>query len=178
MFRLEFDHTFEPRLRLHGIKLRRWFTRRGRGRQFDALLQPLDVDVETVESFTGVTPVHVAQRNDVLACEVDQIVAAHAADADCGDVEHVAWRSESTTEHVSRNNGTGGATSGHFSQEGGPRDFFLFAHEHLSWTGLSRVGEGDVRAEGDHAEAGSDALAAPETHTAFEFALSRSGKDD
>ena len=40
------------------------------------------------------------------------------------------------------------------------------------------VGEGDVGAEGDHADAGSDALAAAETRTALEFALKGSGKDN
>jgi len=41
-----------------------------------------------------------------------------------------------------------------------------------------RIGEGDVGAEGDHAEAGSSALAAAETRTVLEFALERSGKDN
>jgi len=41
-----------------------------------------------------------------------------------------------------------------------------------------RIGEGDVGAEGDHAEAGSSALAAAEAGTALEFALERSGKDN
>jgi len=41
-----------------------------------------------------------------------------------------------------------------------------------------RIGEGDVGAEGDHAEAGSSALAAAEARTALKFALERSGKDD
>src|SRR6266852_6719444 len=44
--------------------------------------------------------------------------------------------------------------------------------------GLSRIGEGDVRAEGDHAEAGSDALAAAESRTVLESALKRSGEEN
>src|SRR6202158_4087655 len=40
------------------------------------------------------------------------------------------------------------------------------------------VGEGDVRAEADHSEAGSNALAAAKAHAALEFALERSGEDN
>src|SRR5438094_9528090 len=43
---------------------------------------------------------------------------------------------------------------------------------------LSRIGEGDIRPERDHAEAGRDTLATVETHTALKFALKRSGKGD
>src|ERR1700704_3171451 len=43
---------------------------------------------------------------------------------------------------------------------------------------LSRVGEGDIGAEGDHAEARGDTLAAAETHTIPEFALERNGKSN
>ncbi len=51
-------------------------------------------------------------------------------------------------------------------------------HFRIGRAGLSSVGEGDVGAERDHAEAGSDALAAAEAHTAPEFALEGSGKDN
>src|SRR6266478_4932398 len=44
--------------------------------------------------------------------------------------------------------------------------------------GLLGVGEGDVSAEADHAEAGSNALAAAKAHAALEFALERSGEDN
>src|SRR6266481_1789755 len=80
----------------------------------------------------GIAPVHVAERHDILACEVDQISTAHAADTNGGDVECVAWRSESTAEDVSRNNGTRGSASSNFGEEGATRDFFLFAHDYLS----------------------------------------------
>src|SRR2546429_1813211 len=43
---------------------------------------------------------------------------------------------------------------------------------------LSRIGEGDIRSERDHAEAGRDTLGTVETHTALKFALKRSGKGD
>src|SRR5438046_7633837 len=41
---------------------------------------------------------------------------------------------------------------------------------------LSRIGEGDIRPERDHAEAGRDTLVTVETHTALKFALKRSGR--
>ena len=40
------------------------------------------------------------------------------------------------------------------------------------------VGEGDVRAEADHSEAGNNALSAAKAHAALEFALERSGEDN
>src|SRR6266446_5655205 len=55
---------------------------------------------------------------------------------------------------------------------------FLLLMSVFSRAGLSRVGEGDVGTEGDHAEARSDALAAAETRATFKFALERSGKDN
>src|SRR2546430_2125920 len=134
MFGLELDHPVEARLRSYGIKGHRCLTRRGRGWQFDALLQPLNVQVEPVESFIGIAPVYIAQRHDVLACQVDQIVAAHSADPHAGDVQGVARRSESTTEDVPWNNGTRGTAGGDFSQERAARDLFLFAHDYLSRT--------------------------------------------
>src|SRR5260370_18574471 len=133
----ELHHTVEPHLRLLGIKFHRWLAGGGRGWQLDALLQPLDFNFEAVESFIGVTPVHAAQRHDVLACEVDEIIAAHAADSDAGDVQGIARRSESATEDMPRNNGTRGAAGGDFSEEGAARDFFLFAHAQVSKAALS-----------------------------------------
>ena len=41
--------------------------------------------------------------------------------------------------------------------------------------GLFGVGEGEVGAEADHAEAGGGALAATEAHAVFELALEGSG---
>ena len=58
-----------------------------------------------IETFVGVAPVDVAQRDDVLAGEVDEIGAAHAADADSGDVERIAGRSEAAAEDVAGNDG-------------------------------------------------------------------------
>src|SRR5690242_6221954 len=54
--------------------------------------------------------------------------------------------------------------------------FFLLMHN--SPAGLSSVGKCDVGAESNHAEAGSHALAAAETHATFEFAFKRSGKNN
>src|ERR1700756_3157039 len=55
--------------------------------------------------------------------------------------------------------------------------FFLLIRI-LSKDSLSRIGDGDVGTERDHAETGRDALATAKTHTAFEFALKRSGEDN
>src|SRR6266478_1396531 len=54
--------------------------------------------------------------------------------------------------------------------------FLLMSVFSKDW--LSRIGDGDVGPEGDHAEAGRDTLATAETHTTLEFALKRNGKDN
>ena len=56
----------------------------------DALLPRRDFGVEPVETFVGVAPVDIADGDDVLVGEIDEIGVAHAADADSGDVEEIA----------------------------------------------------------------------------------------
>src|SRR5437867_7979845 len=131
MFSLELDHQVHARLGLDGIKLSGQFARRRRGRQFDALLQALDVDIEPVEPLASIAPVHIAQGDDVLACEVDEIGAAHAADSNAGNVQRIAWRSESAAENVSGNNGARSASSGNFGEKLAARHFFLLANRHF-----------------------------------------------
>ena len=44
--------------------------------------------------------------------------------------------------------------------------------------GSARVGEGDVSAQSDHADAGGDALVAAEASAVLQFALERSGEEN
>ena len=54
------------------------------------LLGLCGVGGQLLEGGARVAPVHVAQRDDVLARQVDQIRPSHAPDADTGHVEAVA----------------------------------------------------------------------------------------
>ena len=94
----------------------------------EALLQIRDFGVEAIEALAGIAPVDVAQRHDVLACEIDQIGAAHAADAHTSDVEHVAGRSEATTHHVTGNDGHCCTSSGDVGQKFAARQIVFLAH--------------------------------------------------
>jgi len=134
---LELEHAVDARLGSDGIKASGRIAGSG-STELDALFEALDVDVEMVETFIGVTPVNVAEGDDILAGEIDQIGAAHAADADGGDVEHIAGRSESAAENVSWNDGQCSATDGGAGQEGAARDFFLFGHVHFTCATLLR----------------------------------------
>ncbi len=127
MVGLELDHGIEPRLRLYAIEPHGRLSRARRWRRLiDARAQVLDVGVEPIERLAGIAPVHVAQRHDVLAGEVDQVIAAHAADANAGDVQRVARRSESTPEDAPWHDGKRGTARGGVGQKPAPRDFFLF----------------------------------------------------
>ncbi len=100
------NHSGKARLSLGAIELDWRLTRSGLWIGIvEALLQVRDFGVEVVEAFVGVAPVDVAERHDVLAGEIDQIGAAHAADADASNVEHVARRSEAASEDVTGNDG-------------------------------------------------------------------------
>ena len=103
MLGFEADHGVETGLRLHGIKLGLRLARGGRrGWMIQAVSQPLNIRVEALEALIGVAPVHIAQGHNVLAGKIDEVLATHAANADAGDVEHVAGRRESPPQHVSR----------------------------------------------------------------------------
>src|SRR5260370_1664392 len=100
----------------------------------DARPQILDAGVEAVEAFVGIAPIHVAQRHDVLACEVDQIAAAHAADSNAGDVQGVARRSKSMPEDMPGHDCKRGTARADVRQKRAPGHFFLlflFAHDIL-----------------------------------------------
>src|SRR5260370_3835113 len=100
----------------------------------DARPQILDAGVEAVEAFVGIAPIHVAQRHDVLACEVDQIAAAHAADSNAGDGQRVAWRSKSMPEDMPGHDRKRGPARADVRQKRAPGYFFLFflfAHDIL-----------------------------------------------
>ncbi len=77
-------------------------------RPVQALLLVFDVRRERVEALVRVLPVHVAQRDDVLAGHVDQVAAALTADADGGDVEQIARRRHAASEDVARHDGETG----------------------------------------------------------------------
>jgi hypothetical protein len=69
-----------------------------------------------------VTPVHVAQRDDVLRCHVDEVGAALTADADAGDVQSIAWRREALPQHVPRDDGESRAGEADLGNERAPRE--------------------------------------------------------
>ena len=100
------------RHRAAGALRRRWRVRVGleRGDLFSRLLE--------LRGQVGVLPVDVAEidvaeGHDVLAGESRQVAAAHAADADAGDVEGVARRLVAgTAEDVARHDGHAGGRGG------------------------------------------------------------------
>src|SRR6185436_15700691 len=83
----------------------------GRGRR---VAPPLELLRVAIERPLRVIPVDVADGDDVLAGDGAEVVVAHAADADGGDVEQVARRCEASPEYVARDDeharaGDGGA---------------------------------------------------------------------
>jgi len=98
---LQLYHPIELRLRLHAIKLHGRLTcARFLSRFREASPEPLDVGIKAIERFAGVSPIHVAERHDILACEIDQIRAAHSTNANSGNVQCIARWSESLSEHI------------------------------------------------------------------------------
>ena len=114
----QLEHAVDAGLGFDRIKRRGGFTGPRRCWELDTLFEPLDIDVEVVEALIGIAPVHVAKGDDVLAGEIDQIGAAHSADANSSNVQRVAGRSESATEDASGNDGARGTTGGDFGQKG------------------------------------------------------------
>ena len=60
-----------------------------------------------LESVGGISRVHIAQGHDVLGGTVLEVLAAHAAHADAGDVEFVAG-GVGAAQHMARKQGEGG----------------------------------------------------------------------
>ncbi len=83
-------------------------------RIFEALLRGFDFGVEAVEAFVGVAPIDVADGDDILVGEIDEIRAAHAADADAGDVEQIAGRRVAAAENMARHDRESGRGCGGF----------------------------------------------------------------
>ena len=76
----------------------------------DAILLALQIRLERGHHplRAGKAPIDVAQRDDVVVeAEVEEVGAAHAADADAGDVEPIAGRRLPAAEHVARNDRDG-----------------------------------------------------------------------
>src|ERR1700722_15989444 len=67
---------------------RRWIS--------EALLCRFDFGAETVQAPSGVTPIDVADGDNILVGEIDEIGVAHAANANAGDVEQIAGRGVAT----------------------------------------------------------------------------------
>jgi hypothetical protein len=86
-------------------------------RRVEPLARVLDVGVEAVERLAGVVPVDVAERHDVLRCEVDQVRAPLTADADAGDVQRVARRRQPAAEDVARHDRETRARRGDLANE-------------------------------------------------------------
>ena len=75
------------------------------------------VAVERGKPFVRVLPVDVAERNDVLGGEVDEVRAALTAHADRGDVQRVARRRHAAAEDVPWNDRQTGAGDRHVGHE-------------------------------------------------------------
>ena len=56
----QLEHAVDAGLRLDRIERYRLLSRRWRCREFDALFEPLDIDVKVLESLIGIAPVDVA----------------------------------------------------------------------------------------------------------------------
>src|SRR5439155_17094826 len=65
-----------------------------------AVPQLLDVGVQARETLVCIAPVDIAEGDNVLAGKVDEVLAAHAANADAGDVQQIARRSEEHTSEL------------------------------------------------------------------------------
>src|SRR5215467_15890998 len=102
MFVFEADHVVQARFSSHGIERRLRLARSRSGGICQTVAQSLDVRVEPFETLLHVAPIHVAKGDNVLARKVDEVLTAHAANADAGDVQHIAWRSESSAQNMPR----------------------------------------------------------------------------
>lgn len=66
-------------------------------RMIDVPFEVGDVCIQARKTLVRVAPVHVTEGDDVLAGEIDQVAAAHAANANAGDVQQIAGRGKSST---------------------------------------------------------------------------------
>jgi len=82
--------------------------------------------LEPVKSFVGIAPVHVAEAQDVLACEVDQLLRPMPP-TPMPATFSVSLGGVNPREDVPGNNGARGAAGGTFVRNCA-RNFFLFAH--------------------------------------------------
>ena len=109
----EIGHVVHGRTALVGGDLRRGTPRLARGPAASG--RPTGRWVQRclvgVESLGRVGVVHVTDCDDVLAHEGAGVAAAHAADADNGNVHGVAGRLEASTEHVTRDDDDSGPGS-------------------------------------------------------------------
>src|SRR5437667_3970101 len=91
-----------------------------------AVSQLLDVGVQALETLVRIAPVDIAEGDNVLAGKVDEVLAAHAANAHAGDVQQIAGRCETPSEHVARHKCGGCTTSCRGAQEFPARQSLLF----------------------------------------------------
>src|SRR5262249_52876198 len=106
---------------------------------FDASSEVRHVGVQAIEGLAGITPINVAESHDVLACQVNQVAAAHAADTDAGDVHGVARRRESSPEHVPRNDGECGASGCYLGKKSPSREALVLVAHGLSYNRTARA---------------------------------------
>src|SRR5437899_8944321 len=91
-----------------------------------AVPQLLDVGVQARETLVCIAPVDIAEGDNVLAGKVDEVLAAHAANADAGDVQQIARRCETPSEHAAGHKGRGSTTGRRGAQEFPARQSLLF----------------------------------------------------
>src|SRR5207244_8214846 len=100
-----------------------------------AVPQLLDVGVQARETLVCIAPVDIAEGDNVLAGTADEVLAAHAANADAGDALQISRRCESPSEHAAGHKRRGSTTGGRGAQEFTARQTLLFvaARLHLAF---------------------------------------------
>src|SRR6202041_41655 len=99
--------------------------------------------VEVIERFAGVAPIHIAKSHDILTGEIDEVGAAHAANADARDIQRVAGWNESAAKHVPGNDGDDSRGRGGFGQKRAARDRFRRGHPGLHGDAAHYLAPGD-----------------------------------
>src|SRR5882672_3645739 len=100
------------------------------GGLIDACLKTIDLAAQSLECFAREIPVHVAERDNVLAGQRDEVRAAHSSHANARDIQQIAGRSHAAAKDVAGNNRQRSAADCCVLYEFTPCDWILFRH---SW---------------------------------------------
>ena len=91
----------------------------------DMLLKVGGIGIETRKLLIGVTPVHIAECNDILTGKIDEIAATHPANANAGNVHGIAGRNKTATKNMARKDGEGSTGDSGFGDKVTARNFVL-----------------------------------------------------